>query len=64
MKILSYILIIVAVVLIIFNISYLNFTNLFQGESLIALSTIVAGLCVIVLMFLLQASERYKNLDK
>jgi hypothetical protein len=64
MKILSYILIIIAVLLIIFNISFLDFSNLFEGESLIALSTIVAGLCVIILMLLLQASERFKNLDK
>ncbi len=64
MKILSYILIVIAVFLIIFNATYLDFSNLFAEQSIIALSTIVAGLCVIVLMLLLQASEKYKKLDK
>ncbi len=64
MKILSYIFIVIAVLLIGFNASHLDFSHLFQGDSLIALSTIVAGLCVIVLMLLLQASEKFKKLDK
>jgi len=64
MKIISYILIVIAVLLIVFNTTYLDFSNLFAGQSLIALSTILAGLCVIVLMLLLQASEKYKKLDK
>ncbi len=64
MKILSYIFIVIAVLLIGFNATHLDFSHLFQEDSLIALSTIVAGLCVIVLMLLLQASEKFKKLDK
>ena len=51
-----YILIIIAVLLSIFNATKLNFDNLFAGDSLIAVISIVAAACAIVLLLILRTS--------
>lgn len=65
MKILIYILIGLACVLLVFNITQLNFDNLFSGNSLIALIGVVASLCAICLLLIFRTSkaiqDKYKN---
>jgi hypothetical protein len=58
MKVAIYIFIAIAAVLIVFNITKLDFENLLEGDSLIAAISILASACVIVLMLLLKASRK------
>ncbi len=58
MKVAIYIFIAIAAVLIVFNITMLDFENLFEGDSLVAAISILASACVIVLMLLLKASQK------
>lgn len=57
MKILIYTLIVVAVGLIIYNITFLDFSNLLGDESTTALVGIVASSIVVVLMVILLMSR-------
>ncbi len=61
MKYVSIIIIIVASALAIFNFTKVDFSNPFQGESVIALITIAASLCAIVLMLILITSKRIEQ---
>lgn len=58
MRTFTYILSIIALALIAFNVSKLDFDNLFEGESMIAVITIVSGLCAIILLTILRISRR------
>lgn len=64
MKIFTLILNIIAVGLIIFNATKLNFEGLFQGESMIALITIIAALCAILLLQILRISKKIEAKSK
>ncbi|WP_299394755.1 hypothetical protein [uncultured Gelidibacter sp.] len=64
MKIATIILSIIALGLIVFNVTKLNFDNLFQGESAVALITILTALCAIVLLQILRVSKRIDKLSK
>jgi len=57
MKKVIYIFIGLAIILIIYNATFLDFSNLFEDESGIALIGILAGACVILLMLILRASR-------
>ena len=58
MKYLILIFIGIATILIIYNATFLDFKNLFAGESRTALIGILAGACVILLMLILQVSRK------
>lgn len=60
-KILIYIIMAVAAVLIILNATKLDFQALFEGDSLIALIGIFASACAIVLMLILLTAHKIKN---
>lgn len=60
MKIFVYILIAVAAGLFIFNITQLDFNNLFEGDSSIAAIGVLASACVLLLLFILQTSLKIK----
>ncbi len=64
MKILTIILSIIAVGLIIFNATKLNFDALFTGESYTAILTIIAALCAITLLQILRISKKIEKLHK
>ncbi|MCL8008527.1 hypothetical protein [Gelidibacter japonicus] len=64
MKIVTIILTIVALGLISFNAGELNFSNLLQGESFVAVVTIILSLCAIVLLQILRISIRIEKLSK
>ncbi|MBV7268795.1 hypothetical protein [Winogradskyella luteola] len=64
MKIFTWILTILAVGLIIFNATKLNFDALFEGESYTAILTIVAALCAVILLQILRISKKIEVLSK
>lgn len=57
MKIFTIVLMILAVALIVFNITQLNFNNLFAGDSIIALIGIVASFCAIIILLIFRMSK-------
>jgi len=64
MKILIYILSLLALGLIIFNATQIDTNAPFEGKSMTALITIVASLCAIVLLQILRISKRIEQLSK
>ena len=64
MKYLIYTLIALASVLLIYNLTLLDFDNLLEGDSSIALIGVFSALCVIVLMLVLLVSRAIKNKTK
>lgn len=55
------ILIVLAVALIAYNVTLLNFEKLFEGDSIIALIGIVASLCAIVLLLIYNTSKKIQR---
>lgn len=49
---------VVALLLIVFNSTKINFEALFEGESIVAIITILALLCGIILLQILRFSKR------
>ncbi|WP_299121872.1 hypothetical protein [uncultured Winogradskyella sp.] len=64
MKIFTLVLTIVAIGLIIFNATKLNFEALFEGESYTAILTIITALCAIILLQILRISKKIEKLNK
>ena len=64
MKIFTLILNIIAVGLIIYNATKLNFEALFEDESMVALITIFASLCAILMLQILRVSKKIENKSK
>ena len=58
MKIFIYVLMVLALGLIVFNATQLDFDALFQGDSQIALIGILAAACVLILLSILLISRR------
>ncbi len=61
MKILTIIIIIIALGLIGFNLTQVDYNNPFEGQSTVAIITIVASLCVILMMSILRISKRIEQ---
>jgi len=57
MKIFTNILMVLAFLLVIFNITQLDFSNLFEGDSLIAIIGIVASFCAICILLIFRMSK-------
>lgn len=64
MKIVTYIIMTLAVASIIFNATKLDFSNIFQGDSQIALISILASLCVLILMLIMSISYKIKEKEE
>ncbi|WP_291869512.1 hypothetical protein [Maribacter sp.] len=60
-KILTIILIVLAVALIAYNVTLLDFNNLFKGNSIIALIGIMASLVAIVLILVFNTSKKIQR---
>lgn len=54
---------VIAIALIIFNATKLNFDALFNGESFTALITIIAALCALTLLQILRVSKKIERLQ-
>ena len=61
MKIFTIILSIIAVALIIYNSTKVDFNAPFEGESVIAIITIVAALCAVLLIQILRVSNKIEQ---
>ncbi|MDO6596493.1 hypothetical protein Q4512_06175 [Oceanihabitans sp. 2_MG-2023] len=61
MKVFTIIFTIIAIGLIIFNITQIDFNNLLEGQSVVALITIFASLCAIALLQVLRLSKKVNN---
>jgi len=57
MKIFTSILVVLALGLIVFNITLLDFNNLFEGESMIALIGIAASFCALFILIIFRMSK-------
>jgi uncharacterized protein YhhL (DUF1145 family) len=64
MKIFTYILTAIAIVLVIYNITLINLEAPFQGESMSAFITILAGLCAVLLLQILRISKKIELKSK
>ena len=64
MKIFSYVVIVVALALIIFNFTKVDFNNPFEGNSTVALIGIVCGFCAIFLIMLFRLSKMVEDKTK
>ncbi|WP_452224000.1 hypothetical protein [Lacinutrix chionoecetis] len=64
MKIFTLVLTIIAFGLIVFNATKINFNALFEGESMVALITIIASLCAILLLQILRISKKIEEKSK
>lgn len=60
-KTLSLILIVLAVALIVYNVTLVDFQQPFEGNSIIALIGIAASLCAIVLLLIFLTSKKIKD---
>jgi len=57
MKIFTSILVILALALIVFNITLLDFNNLFEGNSAVALIGIIASFCAVCILLIFRMSK-------
>lgn len=64
MKVFTYIFIIASIALIIFNITLLDYNNLLEGDSVIALISIVAVACGVILMLILNQAKKIAKKEK
>ncbi|WJJ96864.1 hypothetical protein [Algibacter luteus] len=61
MKIFTIVLSVIALGLIVFNFTQVNLDAPFDGDSIVAVITIVASLCVIMMMAILRTSKRIEQ---
>jgi len=61
MKIFTIILILIAVALIIFNFTLLDFEKPFEGNSLVALIGIVASFCAVFILLIFRMSKKIED---
>lgn len=64
MKLFTSILVFLALALIIFNITLLDFNHLFEGESSVALIGIVASFCAIFILLIFRMSKMIEERTK
>lgn len=64
MKIFTSILVVIALGLIIFNITLLDFDHLFEGESMVALIGIAASFCAIFILLIFRMSKMIEEKSK
>jgi uncharacterized membrane protein len=60
-KKITIIMIVLAVALIVYNVTMVNFENPLEGDSVIALIGIVASLCAIVLLLIFMTSKKIQD---
>lgn len=64
MKIFTSILVFLALALIIFNITLLDFNHLFEGNSIIALIGITASFCAVLILLIFRMSKLIQEKTK
>lgn len=61
MKIFTNILILLALALIVFNVTLLDFSNPFKGESVVAFIGIAASLCAVLILLIFKMSKKIEE---
>ncbi|MDG2431420.1 hypothetical protein [Flavobacterium sp.] len=61
MKIFTNVLVVLAVALIIFNISLLDFKHPFQGDSVVAFIGIFASFCAVLILLIFKTSKKIEE---
>jgi hypothetical protein len=61
MKIFTNILIFIAIALIIFNVTLLDFKNPFEGNSMVALIGIAAAFCAVFILLIFKMSKKIEE---
>ncbi|MCH4553930.1 MULTISPECIES: hypothetical protein [Aestuariibaculum] len=61
MKIATIVISVLALALVVFNATKINFSAPLQGESSVAIITILASLCAILIMLILYTSKRIEQ---
>ena len=64
MKTVTKIISIIAILIIIFNMSLIDFSNFFSDNNTIALVTIIAGFCCLVIIRILILTNKIKDFGK
>ena len=61
MKIFTNILVFLAIALIVFNVTLLDFRNPFQGDSVVAFIGIAASFCAVMILLIFKISKRIEE---
>ena len=61
MKIFTTILIFLALALIVFNITLLDFKNTFEGDSFVALVGVIASFCAVFILLIFKMSKKIEE---
>ncbi|NNK88221.1 MAG: hypothetical protein HKO90_08060 [Flavobacteriaceae bacterium] len=61
MKVFIYILMILAVVLVVYNGTHIDFNDPFGDDSIVAVITAIAGLCALMVLAILRTSQKIKE---
>ena len=64
MKLFTSILVVIALALVVFNITLLDFEHLFEGNSIIALIGIAASLCASLILLIFRMSKMIQEKTK
>jgi len=64
MKKLIVVLSILAILIIVFNITLIDFNEFFSEKNTVAIITIIAGLCCVILLRIVKVSNKIKNYNK
>ena len=64
MKIFTNILIFLALALIVFNVTLLDFSNLFEGDSLVGLIGVAASFCAVFILLIFRMSKLIQEKSK
>jgi len=64
MKIFTNILIFLALALIVFNVTLLDFSNLFEGDSLVGLIGVAASFCAVFILLIFRMSKLIEEKSK
>jgi hypothetical protein len=59
---LSYVISVVAFLIVIYNITIVNWEDPFSGDSIIALIAIMCGVCCVMIMTILRTSKKIQKL--
>ena len=61
MKIFTNVLVFLAIALILFNVTLLDFRNQFQGDSVVAFIGIAASFCAVMILLIFKISKRIEE---
>jgi hypothetical protein len=64
MKIFTSILVVLALALIVFNITLLDFSHLFDAKNSVALIGIVSSICAVLILLIFKISKRIEERNK